>query len=252
MPALPPAKRHARQIATRLRRHYGTAECALRHDSPFQLLVATILSAQCTDQRVNLVTPALFAAYPTPADLAAASLKQIERLIQSTGFFRNKARNIQACCRALADQHGGQVPNQLDQLTKLAGVGRKTANVVLGTAFGIPSGVVVDTHVGRISRRLGLTPHTDAVKAEQDLMALLPRSSWIDFSHQLIHHGRAICAARKPQCEICPLLDLCPRIGVAPPAVTARDRAQSLPKERVPVLKSTKHSRPILLNKVQP
>ncbi|MCA9263979.1 MAG: endonuclease III [Planctomycetales bacterium] len=208
-------KSRAAQIVRRLKRDYGDAECALIHATPLQLLVATILSAQCTDERVNMVTPELFKRYPTAADLAAAPLPTLEKTIQSTGFFRNKARNIKACCQQLVDQYGGKVPERLDDLVELAGVGRKTANVVLGTAFGIPSGVVVDTHVGRISRRLGLTREKDAVKVERDLQALLPQKEWIQYSHRLIHHGRQICKARKPLCECCSLKDLCPRVGVA-------------------------------------
>lgn len=208
------AKRRATQVAQRLRRAYPDAECALVHDAPLELLLATILSAQCTDAVVNTVTPQLFERFPTAAALAAAPLREIERIIHRTGFFRNKAKSIQACCRKLVDEHGGEVPRTMEELVELPGVGRKTANVVLGTAFGIASGVVVDTHVTRISRRLGLTRHTDAVKIERDLMAQLPKKEWIDFSHRLIHHGRRICAARKPLCEECPLETICPRIGV--------------------------------------
>jgi len=184
------------------------------HDSPLELLVATILSAQCTDVRVNMVTPKLYARYPTAAALAAAPLRDIERIIQSTGFFRNKARNIQACCRKLVAEHGGEVPRTMEELVELPGVGRKTANVVLGTAFGIATGVVVDTHVMRLSRRLGLTTHKDPIKIERDLMEQLPKRQWIDFSHRLIHHGRRICAARKPLCEECPLETICPKVGL--------------------------------------
>jgi len=208
------AKRHARQIASALRAEYGDAECALVHHNPLQLLVATILSAQCTDQRVNLVTPDLFARYRTAEDFATARLPDLERAIQSTGFFRSKAKHIQGCCRALVDEHGGHVPEQLDQLVHLPGVGRKTANVVLGTAFGIASGVVVDTHVQRLSHRLGLTKHRDPKRIEQDLMQRLPPREWIDFSHRLIHHGRRICQARNPKCDQCTLARLCPKIGV--------------------------------------
>ncbi len=208
------AKRHAARVVRRLAAGYPGAECALTHASPLQLLIATILSAQCTDERVNLVTPSLFARYPSAAALAAAPRAEIEKIIQSTGFFRNKAKNIQECARALTERHEGEVPRSLDELVALAGVGRKTANVVLGTAHGIPSGVVVDTHVGRLSLRLGLTKSTDPVKVEQDLMGLLPKKEWIAFSHRMIFHGRQICIARKPRCSICPLADLCPRMGV--------------------------------------
>ncbi len=214
MPADPAKKTQAAKVVRGLRRDYGDAECALVHDTPFQLLVATVLSAQCTDARVNLVTKELFAAYPTAEDLAAAPLKKIEQLVQSTGFFRNKAKNIKALSERLTQEFDGEVPQDLDILVTLPGVGRKTANVVLGTAFGIPTGVVVDTHVGRISKRLGLTESTDAVKIERDLIELLPRKEWIDYSHRLIHHGRRVCKARKPLCDECGFKKICPRIGV--------------------------------------
>jgi endonuclease-3 len=197
-----------------LKKSYPNATCALNFQTPVQLLVATILSAQCTDQRVNLVTRELFEQYPTAKDLAAIPLKQLEKIIQSTGFFRNKAKNIQACCQALVEHYGGRVPRDLDTLVTLPGIGRKTANVVLGTAYGLPTGVVVDTHVARLSRRLGLTQNSDPVKIERDLMDQLPRKEWIDFSHRMIHHGRAICRARRPLCPECPLLKVCPQIGV--------------------------------------
>lgn len=207
-------KAQAAKVVRELKKHYAGAECALVHDSPFQLLIATILSAQCTDERVNIVTKALFAKYPTPQALAKLALPKLEELIKSTGFFRNKANNIQACSRDLVDKHGGEVPQTLEELTALAGVGRKTANVVLGTAFGIPSGVVVDTHVHRLTRRLGLTSADDPVKIERDLMEIVPKKEWIDFSHRLIWHGRKICKARKPLCEECPMNGFCPRIGL--------------------------------------
>lgn len=200
----------AEKIALRLARAYPDAHCSLDFDSPFQLLVATILSAQCTDKRVNVVTGDLFRRWPDAAALADARQADVEAVIRSTGFFRAKARNILGCCRALVERHGGEVPRTLAELVKLPGVGRKTANVVLGSAFGEAAGVVVDTHVGRIARRLGLTKHTDAVKAERDLVAVLDRRHWIAFSHQLIEHGRTICAARTPRCDSCPLADLCP------------------------------------------
>jgi endonuclease-3 len=202
-------------IVAQLAIDYGDAECALHHKNAFQLLVATILSAQCTDERVNMVTPALFKQFPTPAAFAAAPIEAIEKAIQSTGFFRNKAKSIKACSQALVDNHKGQVPRTLEEMVRLAGVGRKTANVVLGVAFGLPTGVVVDTHVGRLSRRLGLTANDDPVKVEADLMALLPQDEWIAFSHRLIHHGRQICQARKPKCDACHLNPLCPKIGVS-------------------------------------
>ncbi len=184
------------------------------HSSPLELLVATILSAQCTDARVNIVTKNLFTHYRHAADFASAPRGAIEKAIQSTGFFRNKAKNILACCQKLVDDHGGHVPADFEDLVALPGVGRKTASVVLGVAFGKASGVVVDTHVARLSQRLGLTRHKDAVKIERDLMAILPKPQWIDFSHRMIHHGRKVCIARRPRCDGCPLEKLCPRIGV--------------------------------------
>lgn len=209
------ARSPAAEIVRRLKRAYPDAECSLVHDSPLELLVATILSAQCTDERVNLVTEELFRTYRSAADFAAAPLPQLEKAVKSTGFFRNKAKNIKACCRALVDRHAGQVPRTLEELVELSGVGRKTANVVLGTAYGIASGVVVDTHVARLSRRLGLSAKKDPVKIELDLMEQAPRKQWVALSHRLIQHGRRVCSARKPHCEICSLADLCPRIGVA-------------------------------------
>jgi len=208
------ARRYAEGIVERLDRAYPGARCSLDHGSPLELLVATILSAQCTDRRVNQVTEALFRKYRTAADYAGAELPELERDIQSTGFFRNKAKNIQECCRRLGDEYGGQVPRDLDSLVSLPGVGRKTANVILGTAFGVASGVVVDTHVARLSRRMGLTEHKDPAKIEQDLMAVVPEEKWIAFSHQMILHGRGTCTARRPKCEECVLGDVCPRIGV--------------------------------------
>lgn len=210
----PAKKKQAAKVVRGLRRDYADVECALIHDTPFQLLVATVLSAQCTDERVNIVTKELFAKYPRAKDLAAVPVKEIEKLVQSTGFFRNKAKNIKALSERLTKEFDGEVPQDLDILVNLPGVGRKTANVVLGTAFGIPTGVVVDTHVGRISKRLGLTENTDAVKIERDLIELLPRKEWIDYSHRMIHHGRRVCKARKPLCEECRFKKICPRIGV--------------------------------------
>ena len=207
-------KLHAAKVVRRLRKGYPNAECALNYESPFQLLIATILSAQCTDERVNIVAAGLFARYPTPEKLAVAPITSIEKLVQSAGFYRNKAKNIKACSQALVRDHGGEVPQDLPSLVELAGVGRKTANVVLGTAFGIASGVVVDTHVGRISRRLGITTETDAVKAEKDLMRRLPKKEWVLYSHRMIHHGRQVCKARKPICDGCLMDDICPRMGV--------------------------------------
>jgi len=203
-----------RAIVRRLRRAYPDAQCALHHQNPLQLLVATILSAQCTDERVNMVTPALFQTYRSAADFAAAPAGELEAMIRSTGFFRNKARAIRNCCRGIVDQHGGRVPDTLEQLVRLDGVGRKTANVVLGVAFGKAEGIVVDTHVTRLARRLGLTRQTNPEKIEVSLMQVVPRQDWIDFSHLLIWHGRKRCIARKPDCIQCEVARLCPRIGV--------------------------------------
>lgn len=189
------------------------AECALDYNGPWQLLVATILSAQCTDKRVNIVTRTLFEQLPGPEDLAAASQEQVESLIHSTGFFRNKAKNLIACAATVLDRHSGQVPQTLEELVVLPGVGRKTANVVLGNAFQIP-GMVVDTHVKRLSRRFGWTKNEDPVQIERDLSKLLPRESWTQAGHTLIAHGRQYCKAPIPLCSQCPLLELCPRIGV--------------------------------------
>jgi endonuclease-3 len=214
MAASSTTKRHAAQVVRALKRCYPDAACALVFETPLELLIATILSAQCTDERVNLVTRDLFRRYRTAAEYAAVRLPTLENAIRSTGFFRNKAKAISECCRQLVDLHGGEVPQDLDLMVQLPGVGRKTANVVLGTAFGIPTGVVVDTHVTRLSRRLGMTQHKDAVKIERDLMEALPKKEWIDFSHRMIHHGRQVCAARRPQCESCAMVKFCPQIGV--------------------------------------
>lgn len=215
MVATADAKRHAAKIVRRLKAAYPIARCALNFKTPLELLIATILSAQCTDARVNMVTRELFKKYRSAADYAGAKTPELERAIQTAGFFRMKAKSIQGASRKLVEDHGGNVPQDLDALVKLPGVGRKTANVVLGTAFGIASGIVVDTHVTRVTRRLGMTSQTDAVKIEQDLMAQIPKREWIDFSHRVILHGRQICAARKPKCSVCPLNDICPKIGVA-------------------------------------
>jgi len=204
-----------RKIIRKLRDAYPDATCALHHRNPLQLLVATILSAQCTDARVNIVTPALFEKYRTAADFAAAQQRELEEMIRSTGFFRNKARSIRNCCRAIAERCGGEVPDSLEQLVNLDGIGRKTANVVLGVAYGKAEGVVVDTHVARLSRRMGLTRQRTPEKIEQALMKLVPRADWIDFSHLLIWHGRKRCNARRPDCIQCEVADLCPKIGVS-------------------------------------
>ena len=203
-----------KRIIAALDRVYPEAHCELDHADPLQLLVATILSAQCTDKRVNLVTKELFQRYRSAADYAQAPPAQLERAIRSTGFFRNKAKHIQAAARQIVERHHGQVPRTMEELTQLDGVGRKTANVVLGNAFGINAGVVVDTHVARLSRRLGLTRQRTPEKIEQDLMALVPPEQWALFSHWLIWHGRRRCAARRPDCEHCEVRKYCPRIGV--------------------------------------
>jgi len=207
-------KRRAAAVFRRLKAAYPEARCALDHSSPLELLVATILSAQCTDARVNLVTPQLFAKYKTAADYARSPRGQLEREIRSTGFFNAKARSIRAACAAIAAEHGGRVPDTMEALLPLPGVGRKTANVVLGNAFGKDEGFVVDTHVGRLSRRLGFTRQTDPVKIELDLNALVPKGRRTLGAHLLIFHGRRICAARKPLCGECPVHPLCPKIGV--------------------------------------
>lgn len=207
-------KARVRKIITALRKLYPDADCALRHDNPFQLLIATILSAQSTDETVNKVTPVLFERFPTAAALAAASREEVENVVHATGFFRQKARNIQESSRKIAEQFGGDVPRTIDDLTSLPGVARKTANVVLGTAFGLNEGIVVDTHIGRLACRLGLTwtakDSKDALKIERDLMETLPRKEWTYVGHALIWHGRRICTARKPNCDACTLARLCP------------------------------------------
>lgn len=208
------AARTARLI-TLLREAYPDAHCELNFTNPLELLIATILSAQCTDKQVNLVTAGLFRKYRTAADYANAPAAEFEGDIKRIGLFRAKARNIQACCRALVAQHGGEVPRTMEELTALGGVGRKTANVVLGNAFHINLGVVVDTHVGRLAQRLGLTKQTAAEKVELDLQKLVPQEQWCLFSHLLIWHGRRRCAARSPDCADCEVQALCPRLGVA-------------------------------------
>ena len=201
---------HARSVLRILRKAYPDAECALHHSNPLELLIATILSAQCTDERVNLVTATLFRKYRQAEDFLAVPAAELEGDLRSINFFRNKSRSIQGACRAILEEHGGEVPQTLDALVRLPGVGRKTANVILGTAFGIPSGVVVDTHVSRLSQRLGLTEEKTPEKIEQDLIRLLPSKDWISFSHTLIHHGRQVCKARKPACSRCPVATRCP------------------------------------------
>jgi endonuclease-3 len=203
-----------KKIIAGLRKVYPDAHCELNFSNPLELLIATMLSAQCTDQRVNRVTADLFKKYRTAADYANADLAELEQDIKTTGFFRNKARNIKACCASIVAKHGGEVPRTMEELTQLDGVGRKTANVVLGNAFGLNAGVVVDTHVARLATRLGLTKQTDPEKIEQDLRVLVPREQWTLFSHWLIWHGRRRCFARGPDCAGCEIRKLCPRIGV--------------------------------------
>ncbi|HUP46128.1 MAG TPA: endonuclease III [Thermoanaerobaculia bacterium] len=200
----------AAEIVVRLKQMYPKAKCSLDFTNPFELLIATMLSAQSTDARVNIVTKSLFRKYPGPGQFAEASQVEMERAVKQTGFFRNKARAVIAASKAIVEKHGGEVPRTMDELTALPGVGRKTANVVLANAFRTPAGIVVDTHVTRVSGRLGLTSHHDAVKIEQDLMKLIPQKEWTSFSHRLIEHGRAICVARKPKCSECLLNELCP------------------------------------------
>ena len=204
----------ARQLNRGLAKLYPDAYCALEHQTPLQLLIATILSAQCTDVRVNMVTPSLFGRFPDAYAFAMAEPEQLEAYIQSTGFFRNKARNIIACCKELIEKHGGQVPGTMEELVALPGVGRKTANVILGNAFDVP-GITVDTHVQRLSRRMGLTRANTPEKIEQDLMKLIPKKDWTMFSHRMIFHGRQVCSARKPRCDECTLAKYCPKIGVS-------------------------------------
>ncbi len=210
-------KKRFRKIRQILNARYPDVKTQLVHENPFQLLVATILSAQCTDRQVNAVTGRLFEALPGPEDVDRASIETIENLIRSTGFYHNKAKHIKNCARALIERHNGKVPETLEELVRLPGVGRKTANVVLGAAFGVP-GIVVDTHVSRISQRLGMSGEKDAEKIESDLMAIIPRSEWNDFSLRLIYFGREICTARKPACPDCWLDALCPYPDKTPPA----------------------------------
>jgi endonuclease-3 len=204
----------AQEILAALARTYPQAHCELDYSTPLELLIATILSAQCTDKRVNIVTKELFRVCKSAADFVALPQEQLEEIVHTTGFFRAKAKNIKACCTALVERHGGEVPRTMDELTALAGVGRKTANVVLGNAFGLNVGVVVDTHVQRLTARLGLTRETTPEKIEQDMMRLVPCEQWAVFSHWLIWHGRRRCDARKPDCAQCEIAKLCPRVGV--------------------------------------
>ena len=203
-------KQRSLEILIRLKRLYPEAPCTLKYETPVQLLVATILSAQCTDDRVNLVTPALFERFPDAVALGNADLEELESLVRSTGFYRNKSKNIKGACQAIVNKFNNQVPQRMELLLELPGVARKTANVVLGHAFGINMGVTVDTHVKRLSQRLGLTEHTDPTRIERDLMILLPQPDWENWSIRLVYHGRAVCNARNPACNICELADLCP------------------------------------------
>jgi endonuclease III len=234
MPRLSKTKRRERagEVAALLAVEYPEAECALIHDGPFQLLAATILSAQCTDARVNMVTPRLFARWPDARALSVAEQEDVEEVIRSTGFYRNKAKNLIGMARGLVERHGGDVPADIEALVGLPGVARKTANVVLGTAFGMNVGVVVDTHVHRITHRLGLTWQHDAVKVERDLMELLPRGDWTVFSHRVILHGRRICDARKPRCAECSLRAGCPmRQDVKKPRRLLDKRTMTTPRK---------------------
>ncbi|MGB3511608.1 MAG: endonuclease III [Microcoleaceae cyanobacterium] len=201
------------EILLRLKSLYPDATCTLTYQTPVQLLVATILSAQCTDERVNKVTPALFTKFPDAVALANADIEQLENLVRSTGFYRNKSKNIKAACQMIVDQFNSQVPKQMEQLLQLPGVARKTANVVLAHAYGIIVGVTVDTHVKRLSQRLGLTSNSEPIKIERDLMQLLPQQDWENWSIRLIYHGRAVCKAKNPACDKCSLADLCPSVG---------------------------------------
>lgn len=203
------------EILVRLKRLYPDAPCTLNYETPVQLLVATILSAQCTDERVNMVTPELFRRFPDAPTLAGADLSEIETLVRSTGFYRNKAKNIQAACQMIVTEFGGKVPKRMEELLKLPGVARKTANVVLAHAYGINAGVTVDTHVKRLSNRLGLTDQTDPIRIERDLIKLVPQPDWENWSIRLIYHGRAVCNSRNPACDRCLLADLCPSVDLA-------------------------------------
>lgn len=233
----------AGEILDRLETLYPDADCELDYRNAFELLIATILSAQCTDKRVNAVTPVLFARYPTARDLASASLPEVEEIIRSTGFFRAKAKSITGCARALVEKHGGEVPRDFEAAVKLPGVGRKTASVVLGHAYGLAEGIAVDTHVLRLTARLGLTKHADPIRVEQDLMRLVPRNRWVKTTDLIIFHGRRVCDARKPRCGECGLFDLCswaskqafamdksgPKAAITRPRKVAPSRASSRP-----------------------
>lgn len=202
--------KRAQKIVILLKKYYPNAKCSLDHKNPLQLLIATMLSAQCTDKRVNIVTPALFAKYKDAQEFAAAKVSDLEEMVRTTGFYKNKAKNIKSCAQDLVDKYNGEVPQTMQELSALAGVGRKTANVVLGNAFGVP-GMVVDTHVTRLSNRLGLATGKDAVKLERQLEEVIEKKDWVEFSHLLIEHGRKVCKARSPSCEVCFLSEICPK-----------------------------------------
>lgn len=239
---LPPKKQRALEVLDRLKRLYPDATCSLTYETPVQLLIATILSAQCTDDRVNMVTPALFERFPDAHAMAEADLAEIETLVKSTGFYRNKAKNIQAACRKIVTDFGGEVPQTMEALTSLPGAARKTANVVLAHAFGINAGVTVDTHVKRLSQKLGFTKHTDPGKIEKDLMKLIPQVDWENWSIRLIYHGRAVCNARKPACDRCELADLCPS-AVLPASEVAENTLEESVKKRSSPSKKTAASK---------
>jgi endonuclease-3 len=230
-------KKRAADVNARLKKRYPDAKCSLDFTNAFELLIATILAAQSTDVRVNIVTKSLFRKYPGPREFANADLVAMETDVKQTGFFRNKAKAVINCSKAIMEQHHGEVPRTIDELTALPGVGRKTANVVLGNAYGINVGVVVDTHVGRVSGRLGLTEHADPEKIEQDLMKVVPRDEWTVFAHRVIYHGRETCIARKPQCEVCVLNDLCPSADVKT-AANAPATKSAAAKKNAPATKN--------------
>ncbi len=241
---MPDLEARAAEVNARLKKRYPDAKCALDFTNAFELLIATILSAQSTDARVNIVTKSLFRKYPGPKEFANADIVAMETDVKQTGFFRNKAKAVINCSKAIMEKHGGEVPRTMDELTALPGVGRKTANVVLGNAFSINVGIVVDTHVGRVSGRLGLTENADPVKIEEDLMALVPRKEWTIFAHRLIFHGRQTCDARKPRCEECVVSDLCPsaQLATASPASPASSRGRSA-RSATPSSKTPRQSR---------
>lgn len=228
------------EIRARLAAAIPEPRCELEHDGAWQLLVATILSAQSTDARVNLVTPELFRRWPTPAALGAAEQEDVEAVVKGTGFFRNKARHVREASRRIAEEHGGEVPRDLEALVALPGVARKTANLVLGTALGVPSGMVVDTHVSRVAQRLSLSNETDPVKIERDLVALFPREDWVDGGHRLLLHGRYVCTARKPDCGACALNELCPAREAEPAAEAGDWRARARAEEQRVVARAAK------------